>query len=434
MGKYHPHGDSAIYDTIVRMAQTFSMREPLVDGQGNFGSVDGDAAAAMRYTEIRLTRLAEDLIGDDIDKETVDWTLTYDGSLQEPVVLPSAFPNLLVNGSEGIAVGMATKIPPHNLARGLRRGGAPPRRAEDRPRRAPRRSCRAPTSRPAASSSAARGSWTRTARGAASSRCAARPRSRRTEKGDRESIVITEIPFQVNKARLIELIAHLVNEKRLEGISAIRDESDREGMRDRRGRQARRRRAGRPEPAPRAHARSSPRSGSSSSRSWTGSRASSRSRTSSATSSTTAGRSSSAARSSTSRKAEERAHILLGLALALANLDRVIAIIRGSKDAAEAKERLTAEIAVEKAALEKFLGVDALEISASARTEDGLLRLDAVQAQAILDMRLQRLTGLEREKILAEYREVLAAHRRPEGHPREARARRGRSSAPSSSP
>ena len=116
MGKYHPHGDAAIYDTIVRMAQPFSLREPLVDGQGNFGSVDGDAAAAMRYTEIRLARLAEDLIGDDIDKETVDWTLNYDGSLQEPVVLPCAFPNLLVNGSEGIAVGMATKIPPHNLA------------------------------------------------------------------------------------------------------------------------------------------------------------------------------------------------------------------------------------------------------------------------------------------------------------------------------
>jgi DNA gyrase subunit A len=406
MGKYHPHGDSAIYDTIVRMAQPFSLRETLVDGQGNFGSVDGDAAAAMRYTEIRLARLAEELIGDDIEKETVDWTLNYDGSLQEPVVLPSTFPNLLVNGSEGIAVGMATKIPPHNLAEAC---DAAVLLLDDANTdlAALLRVLPGPDFPTGGIILGRQGivDAYRTGRGILQVRGKAGIEKNR--KGDRESIVITEIPFQVNKARLIELIAHLVNEKRLEGISAIRDESDREGMRvvvdvkrdavaqvvlnqllaltplqssfgiiflaivD-----------GQPRVLPLKdlfrhfldHRR------------------------------TVVVRRT----QFDLRKAEERAHILLGLAVALANLDRVIAIIRGSKDPAEAKERLTAEVVVEKSALEKFLGVESLEISASARTEDGLLRLDAVQAQAILDMRLQRLTGLEREKILGEYREVLA--------------------------
>ena len=406
MGKYHPHGDSAIYDTIVRMAQPFSLRETLVDGQGNFGSVDGDAAAAMRYTEIRLARLAEELIGDDIEKETVDWTLNYDGSLQEPVVLPSTFPNLLVNGSEGIAVGMATKIPPHNLAEAC--DAAVLLLDEPKTDLAALLKVLPGPDFPTGGIILGRQGIVdayRTGRGILQVRGKAEIEKNR--KGDRESIVITEIPFQVNKARLIELIAHLVNEKRLEGISAIRDESDREGMRvvvdvkrdavaqvvlnqllaltplqssfgiiflaivD-----------GQPRVLPLKdlfrhfldHRR------------------------------TVVVRRT----QFDLRKAEERAHILLGLALALANLDRVIAIIRGSKDPAEAKERLTAEVVVEKSALEKFLGVESLEISASARAEDGFLRLDAVQAQAILDMRLQRLTGLEREKILGEYREVLA--------------------------
>jgi DNA gyrase subunit A len=406
MGKYHPHGDSAIYDTIVRMAQPFSLREPLVDGQGNFGSVDGDAAAAMRYTEIRLARLAEELIGDDIDKETVDWTLTYDGSLQEPAVLPSTFPNLLVNGSEGIAVGMATKIPPHNLAEAC---DAAILLLDD-----PKTDLAAflkvmpgpdfPTGGIILGRQGIVDAY-RTGRGILQVR--GKADIEKNKKGDRESIVVTEIPFQVNKARLIELIAHLVNEKRLEGISAIRDESDREGMRvvvdvkrdavaqvvlnqilaltplqssfgiiflaivD-----------GQPRVLPLKDLL----------RHFLDHR-----------------RTVVVRRTQFDlRKAEERAHILLGLAVSLANLDRVIAIIRGSKDAEQARERLVSEVVVEKAALEKFLGVDSLEISASARTQDGHLRLDAKQAQAILDMRLQRLTGLEREKILTEYREVLA--------------------------
>jgi DNA gyrase subunit A len=406
MGKYHPHGDAAIYDTIVRMAQDFSMREPLVDGQGNFGSVDGDAAAAMRYTEIRLTRLAEEMLGDDIDKETVDWTLNYDGSLSEPTVLPSTFPNLLVNGAEGIAVGMATKIPPHNLAE----------------------ACDAATlllENPAVSLVDLLGVLPgpdfptggvilgrqgivdayRTGRGILQVR--GRAEIEKMKKGDREAIVVSEIPFQVNKARLIEQIAELVNGKRIEGIAAIRDESDRDGMRvvvdlkrdavsqvvlnqlfaltplqssfgviflaivD-----------GQPRVLPLKDLL----------RHFLDHR-----------------RQVVVRRTKFDlRKAEERAHLLLGLALALADIDRVLLIIRGSKDPADARERLTTEVAFEKRALEKFLGVDALDLTGTARLEEGFLKLDAIQAQAILEMRLQRLTGLERDKIVAEYREVLA--------------------------
>ncbi len=406
MGKYHPHGDAAIYDTIVRMAQDFSMREVLVDGQGNFGSVDGDAAAAMRYTEIRLTRLAEEMLGDDVDKETVDWTLNYDASLSEPVVLPSRFPNLLVNGAEGIAVGMATKIPPHNLVEACAAAilllenpsttlagllGVLP--GPD-----------FPTGGIILGRQGIADAY-RTGRGILQVR--GRAAIEKARKGDKESIVVTEIPFQVNKARLIEQIAELVNDKRIEGISAIRDESDREGMRivvdlkrdvvaqvvlnqlfaltplqssfgviflaivD-----------GQPRVLPLTELL----------RHFLDHR-----------------RQVVVRRTKFDlKKAEERAHLLLGLALALADIDRVIAIIRGSKDPAEAKERLTSEIAFEKGALERFLGVDALDLTGAARLENGVLKLDGVQAQAILEMRLQRLTGLEREKIVAEYRQVLA--------------------------
>ena len=406
MGKYHPHGDAAIYDTIVRMAQDFSMREPLVDGQGNFGSVDGDAAAAMRYTEIRLTRLAEEMLGDDIDKETVDWTLNYDGSLSEPVVLPSTFPNLLVNGAEGIAVGMATKIPPHNLAEACDAAilllENPNASLADLVGVLPGPDF--PTGGVILGRQGIVDAY-RTGRGILQVR--GRAGIEKTKKGDREAIVVTEIPFQVNKARLIEQIAELVNDKRIEGIAAIRDESDRDGMRvvvdlkrdavsqvvlnqlfaltplqssfgviflaivD-----------GQPRVLPLKDLL----------RHFLDHR-----------------RQVVVRRTKFDlRKAEERAHLLLGLALALADIDRVIAIIRGSKDPAEARERLTTEVAFEKRALEKFLGVDALDLTGAARLEDGLLKLDAVQAQAILEMRLQRLTGLERDKIVAEYREVLA--------------------------
>ena len=253
MGKYHPHGDSAIYDTIVRMAQPFSLREPLVDGQGNFGSVDGDAAAAMRYTEIRLARLAEDLIGDDIDKETVDWTLTYDGSLQEPVVLPSSFPNLLVNGSEGIAVGMATKIPPHNLAEACDAAVAPPRRPEHGPRRAPQGHSRPrlPDRRHHPRPPGDRGRLPHRARHPPGAR---QGRDREEQEGrprvDRHHR--DPVPGQQGAPHR----AHRAPREREAPRGHLRDPRRvrPRGDAGRRRREARRRRAGRPEPAPRAHA------------------------------------------------------------------------------------------------------------------------------------------------------------------------------------
>jgi DNA gyrase subunit A len=408
MGKYHPHGDVAIYDTIVRMAQPFSMREPLVDGQGNFGSVDGDAPAAMRYTEIRLTRLAEEMLGDDIEKQTVDWQLNYDGSLEEPTVLPAKVPNLLLNGAEGIAVGMATKIPPHNLAElcdaCVLLLEEPNAEAAKLLKILPGPDF--PTGGVILGRHGIQEAYL-TGRGILQVR--GRAAVEKAAKGDRESIVISELPFQVNKARLIEQIAGLVNEKRIEGISAIRDESDREGMRVvidlKRGEIAQvvlnqlfaltplqssfgiiflAIVDGQPRVLPLRdmlrhfldHRRQV---------------VVRRTRFDLA-------------------KAEERAHLLLGLAIALANLDQVIAIVRGSKDPAEAKARLMSEVRVETAALERFLG-DALELPKSTRREGDFLLLDDRQAQAILDMRLQRLTGLEREKIVAEHKEVVATIR-----------------------
>src|SRR5678816_3523363 len=206
MGKYHPHGDSAIYDTIVRMAQDFSMREPLVDGQGNFGSVDGDNAAAMRYTEIRLTRLSSEMIGDDIDKETVDWVPNYDGSLKEPTVLPCKFPNLLVNGSSGIAVGMATNIPPHNLAEVID-ATVEMIRHPDATLGQLMKKLPGPDFPTAGFIHGAEGikDAYKTGRGAVQVR--ARAMVEKAARGERESIVVTEIPYQVNKAKLIERIA-----------------------------------------------------------------------------------------------------------------------------------------------------------------------------------------------------------------------------------
>jgi DNA gyrase subunit A len=406
MGKYHPHGDASIYDTAVRMAQDFSMSEPLVDGQGNFGSVDGDNAAAMRYTEIRLTALAEELVGDDIDKETVDWTLNYDGSLQEPSVLPAKFPNLLVNGAEGIAVGMATKIPPHNLRETCDAAilllENPEAGFDELFRVLP-----GPDFPTGGILLGRRGVVEAYRSGRGIIQVRGRAEIEASTKADRESIVVTELPFQVNKARLIEQIADLVNEKRLEGISAIRDESDREGMRIvvdlKRGENANVLLnrlyqltplqssfgiiflaivEGQPRVLPLKEML----------RCFLDHRRQvvvRRTRFDLA-------------------KAEGRAHLLLGLALALSNLDRVIAIIRGSKDPEEAKARLTSEIAVELSGLMRFLDLPALDLSPRARRDGDLVRLDEAQAQAILEMRLQRLTGLEREKIVAEYKDVLA--------------------------
>jgi DNA gyrase subunit A len=401
MGKYHPHGDSAIYDTIVRMAQDFSMREPLVDGQGNFGSVDGDNAAAMRYTEIRLTRLASEMIGDDIDKETVDWVPNYDGSLKEPTVLPCKFPNLLVNGSSGIAVGMATNIPPHNLGEVIDATidliQKPESTVAHLMRRMP-----GPDFPTAGFIHGAKGIRDAYSTGRGIIQMRARAIIEKQARGEKEAIVLTELPYQVNKARLIERIAELVNDKKIDGISDLRDESDRDGIRVvvdlKRGENSQ-------VVLNKLYAQTAMQS--------------------------TFGiiflgiidgaprvcnlkellqhfidhRKTVVVRRTKFdlKKARERAHLLKGLALALGNLDAVIKIIRGSADPKEAKARLAAEISMTQQALEKFIG-EKLETVGKATD---VIALDEVQAQAILDMRLQRLTGLERDKIVAEFREVL---------------------------
>ncbi len=405
LGKYHPHGEGSVYDSIVRMAQEFSMRYPLVDGQGNFGSVDGDNAAAMRYTEVRLTRLAEELIGDDIDKETVDWVPNYDGSLLEPTVLPAKFPNLLVNGSSGIAVGMATNIPPHNLTEVID-ATIELIRHPDATIPMLMKKLPGPDFPTAGFIHGAQGIRDAYKTGRGTVQVRARAVIEKAARGDKETIVLTEIPYQVNKAKLIERIAELVNDKKIEGIADLRDESSREGMRVvvelKRGENAQvilnKLYALTPmqtsfgiiflaivDNQPRVlplndllrhfidH------------------------------------RKSVVIRRTRFdlKKALERAHLLRGLALALANIDQVIKVIRASKDPKEAKERLIGEVSMARGPLEKFIGS-----SMSAAGEKGkpteVLRLDETQAQAILDMRLQRLTGLEREKIVAEFREVLA--------------------------
>jgi DNA gyrase subunit A len=405
LGKYHPHNPDAVYDTIVRMAQDFSMRYPLVDGQGNFGSIDGDNPAAMRYTEVRLTRLAAELIGDDIDKETVDWVPNYDASLKEPTVLPCKFPNLLVNGSSGIAVGMATNIPPHNLGEVvdatielIRR---PDATLAHLMRKLPGPDF--PTAGFIHGAEGIRDAY-KTVRGIVQVR--ARAVIEKAARGEKESIVLTEIPYQVNKAKLVERIAELVNEKRIEGISDLRDETSREGIRVvvelKRGENAQvvlnqlyaltpmQSTFGiiflaiienQPKILPLADLL----------RHFIDHRKSVVVRRT----------------QFDLKKAEERAHLLRGLALALANIDVVIRIIRASKDPKEAKERLVSEVSMSRAGLEKFTGMKLPEPPSKGRKEE-IVRLDEIQAQAILEMRLQRLTGLEREKIVAEFKEVLA--------------------------
>jgi DNA gyrase subunit A len=376
MGKYHPHGDAAIYDSVVRMAQDFSMRYLLVDGQGNFGSVDGDNPAAMRYTEVRLTRFAEGMLGEDIDKETVDWVANYDGSESEPVVLPATAPNLLLNGATGIAVGMATNIPPHNLGEvvdGLVL-------LIDRPETTPEELLEAipgpdfPTGGFLHGGEGIRQAY---ATGRGSLQLRARAVVEEDEKSDRQTIIVTELPYQVNKARLVERIAELVKARKIEGITELRDESDREGIRIvvelRRGEMG--------EVILNQLYKMTPMQ-------------------------TSFGvnllaivdqqprllglrdildaflnhRKTVVIRRTRYdlRRAEERAHILEGILKALDHLDEVIATIRASHTPAEAREGLITTFA-----------------------------LSPAQAQAILDMRLQRLTGLEREKVVEEYRELM---------------------------
>src|SRR5262249_5466281 len=405
LGKYHPHNPDAVYDTIVRMAQDFSMRYMLVDGQGNFGSVDGDNAAAMRYTEIRLTRLAEEMIGDDIEKSTVDWVPNYDGSLQEPTVLPSKFPNLLVNGGSGIAVGMATNIPPHNLAEVVDATIELMRHPEATLGQLMKK-LPGPDFPTAGFIHGAEGIRDAYKSGRGTVQVRARAMVEKAARGDKEAIIVTEIPYQVNKAKLIERIAELVNEKKIEGIADLRDESNREGMRIvvelKRGENAQvilnklfaltpmQSSFGiiflaivdnQPRVLPLVELL----------RHFIDHRKSVVIR-----------------RTQFDLKtAEQRAHLLRGLALALANIEAVIKIIRASKDPQEARARLVAEISMTRAGLEKFIGGSMTPAGEKGKGTD-VLRLDEVQAQAILDMRLQRLTGLEREKIVVEFKEGLA--------------------------
>ncbi len=409
IGKYHPHGDSAVYDTIVRMAQPFSMRYMLVDGQGNFGSVDGDAPAAMRYTEVRMAKIAHEILAD-IEKETVDFVENYDGSESEPSVMPTRFPNLLVNGSSGIAVGMATNIPPHNLTEVinacLRLIDDPAVELRDLMEVMP-----GPDFPTAGIINGAQGIYAayRTGRGRVHVR--ARTEVETIDKRGKEAIIVTELPYQVNKARLIEKIADLVREKRIEGITELRDESDKDGMRIvielRRGEVAEvvlnnlykqtplqsvfginmvALHEGQPKllnlkqvlEAFLAHRREV------------------------VTRRTIFDL----------RKARDRAHVLEGQSVALANIDEVIALIKASPSPAEAKEQLVARAwspGAVSGMLERAGATDTRpdDLPAGYGLSDGEYRLSPTQAQAILDLRLHRLTGLEQEKILNEYKDIL---------------------------
>jgi len=412
IGKYHPHGDTAVYDTIVRMAQNFSLRYMLVDGQGNFGSVDGDNAAAMRYTEIRMSRIAHELLAD-LDKETVDFGPNYDGSEHEPLVLPARFPNLLVNGSSGIAVGMATNIPPHNMGEVIDACLAllknPEMDIEELIDIVPAPDF--PTAGFIYGTAGVKEGY-RTGRGRVVMR--ARTHFEDIGKGERQAIIIDELPYQVNKANLLIKIGELVREKKIEGISEIRDESDKSGMRavielkrnevpevilnqlfkmtqlqDSFGMNMVALLDGQPKllnlkqfiDAFLRHRREV------------------------------------VTRRTVFelRKARDRGHVLEGLAVALSNVDEIIALIKAAAAPAEAKRELMAR-SWHSSLVEDMLS----RVSGASRPEnllpefglvgEGNLRaykLSDVQAQAILELRLQRLTGLEQDKIVGEYREVM---------------------------
>ncbi|HWK55060.1 MAG TPA: DNA gyrase subunit A [Hyphomicrobiales bacterium] len=409
IGKYHPHGDSAVYETIVRMAQDFSLRYPLVDGQGNFGSVDGDAAAAMRYTEIRMEKLAHELMAD-LDKETVDFTDNYDGTERIPEVLPARVPNLLINGSSGIAVGMATNIPPHNLpeiiSACMALMGDPTLSVDDL-----MEYVHGPDFPTAGIINGRAGivQAYRTGRGKIYVR--ARAHIEEDDKTGRQSIIVTELPYQVNKARLIERIAELVKEKHLEGITELRDESDKDGMRVvielRRGEmhevvlnnlytQTQMQAVfginmvalmdGQPRllnlkdmlQAFINHRREV------------------------------------VTRRTVYllRKAREKGHILEGLAVALANIDAVIELIKTSSSAGEAKERLLARDWSSSGVLALLADSSPQacrpdELAPHYGLHGDAYRLSPEQAQAILELRLHRLTGLEQEKLISDYQELL---------------------------
>ncbi len=409
IGKYHPHGDSAVYETIVRMAQDFSLRYPLVDGQGNFGSVDGDAAAAMRYTEIRMEKLAHELLAD-LDKETVDFSPNYDGTEQIPDVFPTRVPNLLINGSSGIAVGMATNIPPHNMREIISACMAlmvnPELTIDELMEHVS-----GPDFPTAAIINGRAGivQAYRTGRGKLQIR--ARTTIETDEKTGKETIIVNEIPYQVNKARLIERIADLVKEKLLEGITELRDESDKDGMRIvielRKGEisdvvlnnlfaQTQMQVVfginmvalmdGRPMVLNLKQMLE----------------AFIKHRREVVTRRTVF----------LLRKAREKGHILEGLAVALANIDDIIELIKTSPNSAEAKEKLLAQ-AWNSSGVLALLGdspVDACrpnDLPEHYGMHGAVYNLSPDQAQAILELRLHRLTGLEHEKLLSDYQELL---------------------------
>jgi DNA gyrase subunit A len=409
IGKYHPHGDTAVYDTIVRMAQNFSLRYTLVDGQGNFGSVDGDAAAAMRYTEIRMQKIAHDLMAD-LDKETVDFSDNYDGTEQIPDVFPTQIPNLLVNGSSGIAVGMATNIPPHNLCEVIDACLAALDN-EDITIDELMEHIKGPDFPTAAIINGRAGivEAYRTGRGRIYLR--AKAEIIEDSKTGRQTIIVTEIPYQLNKSRLIERIAELVKEKKIEGISELRDESDKDGMRIvielRRGEVGE-------VVLNNLYAQTQMQSvfGINMVALVDGQpkilnlkqiiECFIRHRREVVTRRTVY----------LLRKAREKGHILEGLAVALADIDAVIALIKESPNSAEAKEKLLARSWRSSSVLQLLGDAPAnacrpeeLPLELGMRGEE--YYLSPVQAQAILDLRLHRLTGLEQEKLINDYQELL---------------------------
>ncbi len=402
IGKYHPHGDTAVYDTVVRMAQPFSMRYMLVDGQGNFGSIDGDEAAAMRYTEVRMSRFAHALLAD-LDKETVDFVPNYDESEMSPTVLPTRVPNLLVNGSSGIAVGMATNIPPHNLTEVINACIAsienPNITIEEIMRHVP-----GPDFPTAAIIHGRAGILEayRTGRGRISVR--ARTNVEVDEKSGKEKIIVTELPYQVNKARLVERIAELVKEKKLEGITALRDESDKQGMRVvielRRGENS--------EVILNnlfVHTQLQSVYGINMVALVDGATQPKILNIKQIIDEFIKHRREVVTRRTIFdlRKAKERAHLLEGLAIALANIDEMIALIKKAKDPAEAKIQLLSRT-WQNAEIITILSRVA-ENNPYGLGEDGY-HLSPEQAQSILEMRLHRLTGLEQDKILSEHKEL----------------------------
>ena len=409
IGKYHPHGDTAVYDTIVRMAQDFSLRYMLVDGQGNFGSVDGDNAAAMRYTEIRMSKIAHELL-EDIDKETVDFGPNYDGSEQEPLIMPARIPNLLINGSSGIAVGMATNIPPHNLNEVVNACllllEKPESSIDALIKLIPAPDF--PTAGIIHGTSGVKEGY-RTGRGRVVMR--GRTHVEKLDKGNREALIVDELPYQVNKKTFIEKIAELVNDKKIEGISDLRDESDKSGMRvvielkrgenpdvilnnlykqtqlqDSFGMNMVALIDGQPKLLNLKQILD----------------AFLRHRREVITRRTVF----------ELRKARERGHILEGLAVALANVDEMIKIIKAAPTPPDAKKELMART-WKSSVVESMLNGAAMEFSRpeGLSKEFGLsasgYKLSDVQAQEILQLRLQRLTGLEQEKIVNEYKEIM---------------------------